>query len=462
LKFLPGKLFRCLQIIFCLIVICSMLACSSQPKLSFSYENDKALQSVLSKPVPYPAASFAVFSDPHIFDSALGTSGKAFEEYITADRKLVREAPEILDSAIASMKNESVSFILIAGDLTKDGEQASHVMTANYLKQLKDAGKKVYVVPGNHDIKNGHSYKYVGDGKERVASVTAAQFADIYADYGYRDALYRDKVSLSYVAEPVAGLWLLGLDDCRYDENIEDKESITDGKFKPDTLKWIEEMLAKAARENKSVIGMLHHGIVEHYIGQEKNYGEYIVDGAPDVNRMLAAYNVRMVFTGHYHAQDITVTSYADTKKFVFDVETGSLVTYPCPYRVISISTNQQAAVSEKVVSVIKSHPQDFPQYARKYLEDGIAGIATKTLMGYKLDRPEAEMLAKQIAPAFTAHYSGDEIIKPGQQIIQENGLSPLGWLVIQYRKDLIIGLWNDRPPQDNNVTLDLATGTWK
>jgi hypothetical protein len=320
----------------------------------------------------------------------------------------------------------------------------------------------VYVVPGNHDIKNGHSYKYVGDGQERVANVTAQQYTDIYADLGYKDALYRDTASLSYVAEPAAGLWLLAMDSCRYDENVEDKESITDGKFKPQTLKWIEEMLSKAAKDNKAVIGMMHHGIVEHYIGQEKNYGEYIVDSAPDVNRMLAAYNVRMVFTGHYHAQDVTATNYPDTKKFVFDIETGSLATYPCPYRVVSIDSTQKARVNTRMVTSIKSHPQDFPQYARKYLEDGIAGIATKTLMGYKLDRAEAEMLSKQVAQAFVAHYSGDEVVKPGQQVIQESGLSPLGWVVIQMRKDLIIGLWADRPPQDNNVTLDLANGTWQ
>lgn len=462
MKFRSHRLLQVFQIAACFISIMMLMACAGQPKLSFSYENDKALQSVLAKPVAYPAASFAVFSDMHIFDPALGTAGKAFEEYIAADRKLVRESSEILDAALTGMKNESVSFVLAPGDLTKDGEQASHIMAANYLKQLKDAGKKVYVVPGNHDVRNGHSYRYVGDGKERVPSVTAREFADIYADYGYKDALFRDSASLSYVSEPVAGLWLLAMDDCRYDENIEDKESITDGKFKPATLKWIEEMLSKAARENKAVIGMVHHGIMEHYIGQEKNYGEYIVDSAPDVSRMLAAYNVRMVFTGHYHSQDITVASYPDTGKFVFDLETGSLVTYPCPYRVVSIDASQKAAVTVKMVTSIKSHPQDFPQYARKYLEDGIAGIATKTIMGYKVDKPEAEMLSKQVAQAFVAHYSGDEIIKPGQQLIQEGGLSPMGWFVIQYRKDLIVGLWNDRPPQDNNVTLDLANGTWK
>ncbi len=91
------------------------------------------------------------------------------------------------------------------GDLTKDGEKSSHDVVAGYLAQLKAAGKKVYVIPGNHDIKNGLSYSYVGDGVQRVPNITAEQFTQIYADYGYKDALQRDTDSISYVAEPSPG-----------------------------------------------------------------------------------------------------------------------------------------------------------------------------------------------------------------------------------------------------------------
>jgi hypothetical protein len=169
-----------------------------------------------------------------------------------------------------------------------------------------------------------------------------------------------------------------------------------------------------------------------------------------------------MVFTGHYHAQDITVKNYPENGKFVFDIETGSLVTYPCPYRIVNISNDQQAAISEGMVTSIKSHPSDFPQFGRQYLFDQVAGMATKTLMGYKIGQAESENIAKQIAPAFVAHFAGDEKLAPGQQPVIETGLSPLAWAVIQYRKDLIIGLWNDLPPADNNITINLRDGSWK
>jgi 3',5'-cyclic AMP phosphodiesterase CpdA len=449
-----------IQAAFIIVLIASLVSCA--PKQEFKYEPDKSLASVLQNAPAYPEAGLVVFSDPHIYDTSLGTTGKAFEAYIEADRKLVREGPEILESAMSSIKGLKEDIVLVPGDLTKDGEKASHELAANLLAQLKAAGKKVYVVPGNHDIKNGHSYKYVGDSMERVPNITAQEFAQIYADYGYKDALQRDPDSLSYVAEVKPGLWLLALDACRYNENVEDKESVTDGRFNPRTLAWIQKMLGEAARQNKAVIVMMHHGIMEHYAGQEKNYGEYIVDDAPEVAKMLADYNARLAFTGHYHAQDITEKKFADNGKFVFDIETGSLVTYPCPYRIIDINKDGQAVITEGKVTAIKSHPDDFPAYGQKYLVDGIAGIATKTLQGYKIDKPEAQKIAAEIAQGFGAHYAGDEKLAQGQVMVTESGLSPLAWAVIQYRKDLIIGLWTDLPPADNNISINLKDGSFK
>ena len=451
---------RVIQFSICVAVIISLLACAP-PKPVFEYESSASLRQQLAQAPAYPEISFIVFSDPHIYDLELGTTGKAFQAYLDKDRKLLMESPEIMQFAIDSIKDLKADIVLVSGDLTKDGEKSSHEVFAGYLAQLKAAGKKVYVVPGNHDILNGLSCKYVGDNVERVPNITADQFAQIYADYGYKDALHRDPDSLSYVTEIQPGLWLLALDSCRYRENVEDEESVTDGKFSAQTLAWIEKLLGQAAKENKAVIVMMHHGIMEHYLGQQKNYGEYIVDDYEEVAKLFANYNARMVFTGHYHAQDITEKKY-DNGKFVFDIETGSLVTYPCPFRVITIGKDQMATIRPEFVTSIKSHPTDFPVYAKQYLMDGIAGIATNTLQGYKIERPEAEKIAKEIAVGFGAHYGGDEQLEAGQVMVTETGLSPLAWLVIQYRKDLILGLWKDLPPPDNEVTLNLKDGSWK
>ena len=452
------------HIALCVFLLTGAIACSARQEVEpkFKYESDASLRTLLEIAPAYPEASFLVFSDPHIYDPALGTEGKAFEDYLAYDRKLLRESTEIMEAAVAAIENEKASFVLVPGDLTKDGERVSHELAASYLSQLEAGGKQVYVVPGNHDIKNGYSFKYLGDMIERVPNITAAEFAQIYGEFGYKEALYRDSASLSYVAEPQAGMWLLALDSCIYAENIENEAPITDGKFSDATLGWVEEMLEKAATEKKAVIVMLHHCIVEHYVGQEKNYGEYVLDDFPAVSKLLAMYNARLVFTGHYHAQDITVARWPKTNKFVFDIETGSLVTYPTPYRIVNIDAAQKAAVQTKHIESISSHPADFQEYAKAYVQSGIEGIATSAIMGYKVDRAEAEKLARQVAQAFVAHYAGDESLPPGQEAMQTKGMSIPGQVVVTFRKDLVIGLWDDLEPPDNNITIDLKTGGWQ
>jgi hypothetical protein len=452
---------KILQIVICIFVIVGMAACTSSPDYKFKYESSPSIKATLEAALSYPETKFIVFSDPHVYDARLGTSGKAFESYLAEDRKMLAESTEIMQAAVDAIDNETADFVLVPGDMTKDGERSSHELMVKYLQQIEASGKQVYVVPGNHDINNGASVKYVGDNMERVPNVKPIEFAEMYADFGYKEALYRDPASLSYVAEPQPGLWLLALDSCRYNENVENEKPITDGQFSAEAMRWIEDMLEKAALENKALIVMVHHGVVEHYVGQEKNFGEYLLDDYPAISKLFAEYNALLVFTGHYHAQDITMARWTQPDKFVFDIETGSLVTYPSPYRIVTIDASQQAAIETKHIESIASHPNDFQEFAREYTESGIEGIATQAIMEYKVNQAEAEKLAVQVAQAFLAHYAGDENLPPGQEALQTSGLSIPGWVVVHFRKNLVIGLWHDLPPPDNDVTIDLNNGCW-
>lgn len=450
----------------CLVLALSILAvtgaaCSNGPE--FRYERDPSVRALIEgRTITYPGTAFVVLSDPHIFATSLGMEGPALEAYLATDRKLLRESTEIMESAIEMVKSETAEFVLISGDLTKDGERVSHELCASYLGQLEAAGKKVYVVPGNHDVLNGESFKYTDNRTERVPNVTPQEFAAIYAEYGYGEALYRDADSLSYVAEPKADLWLLALDSSRYRKNQESAEPVTDGAFSRETLDWIEGMLIKAAEQKKAVIAMLHHGIVEHYKGQEKYGGEYLLDSYPVFSRLLAAYGVQLVFTGHFHAQDITLQRWKDIKRPIFDIETGSLVTYPSPYRIVTIRASQTAELTAKRVTSIKSHPADFQEYARAYIESGIVNITLGILRDYGIKGPEAERLARQVAPAFVAHYAGDETIPPGQGEITVRGLGLRGWFIINGYEGVLNGLWRDLEPRDNDIMIDLTTGQWR
>lgn len=399
--------------------------------------------------------SFMVFSDPHYYDPSLGTEGKAFEEYLDSDRKLLRESRELLLEAIERIEKSDASFVVIPGDLTKDGTKVSHKEFALLMERLEAAGKQVYVIPGNHDISNGESNAFPGDTVELVESITPKEFGEIYANMGYSEALHRDDNSLSYVTEPAPGLWLLGLDACLYRENQENHHSHTDGQFKDETLSWIDEISELASENGKTMIAFMHHGIIEHYKGQEKFYGEYIVNDYKKISKQLASNGIRVVFTGHYHAQDVTMKKW-DEETFIFDVETGSLVTYPCPIREIRIS-NDSMHIKSHFIDKIPSYDSNFTEYSRQYVYDGIAGIGERTMIDMGLRPEDAAKLSGQIGAAFVTHYVGDE--PTGKHPLDLKGVKFLGRVIISFRKKLIKGLYKDIYPQDNDLIINLKTG---
>ncbi|MGC9342121.1 MAG: metallophosphoesterase family protein [Bacteroidales bacterium] len=403
----------------------------------------------------YPDTRFIVFSDPHYYNPELGTEGKAFEEYLDNDRKLLKESEEILQGTLDRIKKQTAEFVIIPGDLTKDGTLKSHQKFAEYLSEIEKMGKKVFVVPGNHDTSNPKSYSYRDSLKIKVENVEPGKFKSIYGAFGYQEALYADSFSLSYIVEPVDGIWLFALDACRYDENYEINYPVTGGKFKVETLQWIQNMLNHAVHMNKAVIGFMHHGVLEHYERQSKFFEDYVVQDFKKVSALFAAYGMRMVFTGHYHAQDITSAHYSDNS-FIFDIETGSLVTYPCPLRTVAIKNNT-AEISSQFITDIPSNQKNFPDYARNFVWSGVEGIARETLIGFKLKEAEAELLSGQVANAFVAHYTGDEQ-SPEKPFILD-GVSLKGRFLIGFRKKLVWNLWNDLPPADNEVLIDLSTG---
>jgi hypothetical protein len=400
-------------------------------------------------------------SDLHLFDPALGSTGSAFEVYLASDRKLLREGEAILDSALARVLDSKPDFFLVSGDLTKDGEEQDHRLLATKLSVISAAGIKVFVIPGNHDILNPEAYSYSGDTKTRVPNIGPEAFASIYGPYGYDAAIRRDPDSLSYVAEPVPGLWLLAIDTCVYAKNPSLPHPETRGELSGTRLAWALAALRDAQNAGKAVIAMEHHGIVEHYPSQRKYYREYLLDDFEKVGAKLAAEGLRLVFTGHFHANDATIGRFPASAKagegnWLLDIETGSLVTAPCPLRTVELDGNRISVSTLKLPSA-EGYP-DLQAYAKLHTSTGIAGMAVDAMLELKVPVAEARSLAPRIAEAFVAHYAGDEK-RPAGELLPTKGLSLIGRIVVANRRPLVEGLWTDLPPVDNDFVLDLQTG---
>lgn len=399
----------------------------------------------------------AVISDVHIMaPSLLKQDGKALEDYIANDRKLLREGPALVREASERILAEKPDVLLITGDLTKDGETVSHLfLRDSCLVPLRNAGIDIYVIPGNHDVNNPHAVEFDGDVTRRVPTPSAEEFAEIYADYGYGDPLARDPYSLSYVVRLAPGLRLLCLDACRYEDNsFEENTCITDGRLKKETKKFIKEQAKAARRDGDRMIAMMHHGVVRHWKWQTIVMGDYLVDNWRSVAGMLGRLGIDVVFTGHFHSHDIS------TRCRLTDVETGSLVSYPAPMRFVEIDGDRMKIRTELLSGEGLSFPSgnSFEQEMLEYADGAMRGVVDGIIPD-DVDSLAKERSCAILAKAYTAHLKGDE--QPS-----EAELAELKAAVKQLRKETWLyafildrvgrNFWTDLKPSDAETELTL------
>lgn len=399
-----------------------------------------------------------VISDVHLMHpDLLKQDGAAFERYVANDRKMLKESRSLLEETIGKILAQHPRYVLVAGDLTKDGETISHLMLRDqYLKRLRDAGIGVFVVPGNHDVNNPHAVEFLGDTTQRVATPSREEFAQIYADYGYGNAIARDTASLSYVVDLNEQVRLLCLDACKYYENDYDENScVTVGRLKDATIDFIKEQATNAKESGKRMIAMMHHGVVEHWKWQEKAMGEYLVDDWKKRADMLSKQGIEIVFTGHFHAQDIA------KRGSLYDIETGSLVSYPSPYRTVTLRGNMLYVTTDLVKGDSIQLPQgvSLTDYSREFARSGVGNIVSAVLPDEVPDSVKT-MAGDAITDAYVAHLAGDEQMNDSD----DEKISYIGKLIKKHSSwkysyiftHIARNLWTDGDPEDNKIEIVL------
>lgn len=397
----------------------------------------------------------AVASDVHVMaPSLLVSEGEAYAEYMKNDRKLLKESPALLDALTARMIDEHPDFVFLTGDLTKDGELESHrYLVEHCLKKLAAAGIAAYVIPGNHDVNNPHAEHFDGSKAERVETVSPKTFSEIYADYGYGKAVARDTASLSYVFQLTPTLRVLALDACKYYLNDFDKnECRHDGVLKEATIRFAEEQIAKAHAEGMHIIGMMHHGLMEHWKYQNRVLPGYVIDNSKDVCKRLRKSGLRVVFTGHLHAQDIVSDGNG-----LYDVETGSLVSYPSPYRVAVLDEETLQLEGKRIHSIAyDTKGVSYADYAREHTAEGFRTIISRMFPGNVPDSLRAEAV-EVITDAMCDNYAGDEHLTPQRDEQIKRVKKALRKYT--FKRSLIFNavarsLWSDLNTKDNNLTI--------
>ncbi len=415
-----------------------------------------------TQPATTNPVRFAVISDPHLYNTRLGTSGAAWQETLYRDPKLLKESEPIFDSALASIVQQNVQFLIIPGDLTKDGELVDHVLMAQHLAKLEQHGIQVFVVPGNHDINNPYAVRYVGDTARPVPNVSPNVFRALYQRFGYGQALSRDANSLSYVAEPVPGLRLLAIDSCKYQDNEQLGQPVTSGRISPQTMAWIATQLQQAQAAGKGVIAFMHHGVNLHFFGEDQLFPDYLVDDWANVSAQLAAAGLKVIFTGHYHAQDAAfpVDASGHPSLSLLDIETGSLAQYPCAYRIATLNGNVLTIESQRVTAPdVDTGGLPFQQFAEQNLRELMqVQIGEELSTSFGLGPAQIAVVAPLVTDALVANYAGDEA--PSQTT-----LDTINYLISQgppmdQLGALLLGIWTDLYPADNPMSVPNAVGS--
>lgn len=401
----------------------------------------------------------AVISDIHVMaPELLKEKGSAFEAYISHDRKLLEESPELLKACVAELVRQRPDVVLIAGDLTKDGERVSHEYTAQQLlKPLRNAGIAVYVVPGNHDVNNPHAVVFLKDTVQRTATVSPEEFATCYQDYGYGQAIARDEHSLSYVVQLNDSVRLLGVDACRYEENDFNRNiCVTGGRIKPETMEFIRKQAVDAKEHGCRMLTMMHHGLVRHWKWQDKVMSDYLVAHWKKEAKAFAKLDLNLVFTGHFHAQDVVEFG---KKRRVYDIETGSTVSYPLPYRLVTLK-GQEAVIATNYLLQIPGTglKKELESRSRKFAEAAIVTVL-KNMLPAKVPDSVARKAGEVLGKAYVAHLGGDEKIPadyPAELKAACKELRPYSWKYAYALKRLGKYMFTDLFPADNTVVIKL------
>ena len=301
----------------------------------------------------------AVMSDDHYLSPSMIRDTADYTTALNSDRKMFAESDAILRTMLDAVRQDKPDVLLISGDLTKDGEQECHKALAKALQQLQQdvLGLKIYVINGNHDIRNADALNFnTADGKALPATRTEPEdFRRIY-DFVYSDptviATYtppagKEAGGLSYVACPADGYTLIAIDTGRYSSDNTStgkNEHETSGAISAELEQWVIAQIKAAKARGDVVLGMQHHGLIAHFDVQPTILPMYLVNNYEQLTQEYADAGMSVMFTGHSHAVDIASATTA-AGNTIYDIETGSGLTYPSPLRFVELRRSADATV---------------------------------------------------------------------------------------------------------------------
>lgn len=363
-------------------------------------------------------------ADLHYYSPTLGTSGSAYEMRSGSDQKCLAETGAIIDAAFEKIANSDTDAVLIAGDVTNDGETVSHNELREKFYRLKKK-KPVYLVTATHDwCCDGNPRKFIGaEVSNNVETMPPEKLSEFYSDFGPKQAVAKYKTHLgiySYVVQLSENVRLLAICD---DQNGKGRAGYTEDHFK-----WIEQQIKLASDDNCLIIGMQHHLLIPH-INPLLTAGCCVGDREETASRLADA-GLKYMFVGHSHIQR-TDEFKSPSGNVITEVNIGSLCGYPAP--IVEVTVLQDMRLKVDVDHLDSFEWQGRRVNAEKYMRRHSCRLIERVLESGSADDFEARMTALQangrkLRPLYP-------LVKPVMNIIKDGTVGEL------YSKIRLFGL---------------------
>ena len=267
-------------------------------------------------------------TDMHYISPRINDNSPRFiEMLLEGDGKMTHYCEQVAEAFVDDVIRKKPDAVLVGGDISFNGEKASIEDYAEKLARIEERGIQVLVIPGNHDIDYPFAFEYKDDSRTLTDRITKEDFEHIFNDFGYSEALSRDKDSLSYIYQVSDRVYVVAIDTST-------QNYLQIPLLSQESCEWLERELGKLP-EDAIVISLTHQSLLEHYPGIETGNIRTIVNG-DRVARILRDNGVRLNLSGHIHVRDIV------TDGDMTDIATVSMAVLSADYGVIEISDGKR------------------------------------------------------------------------------------------------------------------------
>ena len=310
-------------------VICLLTSCTGST--AGENINGPSVTKTRAGPVHIITATDFHYLSPRINDK--GTAIQAVSKL--GDGKNLPYSAEIVEAFIDQVIQHKPDALVLTGDLTFNGEAASHEDLVKLLAKVEANDIRVAVIPGNHDIAIPDTFAFSGDKAKKTDSITYDRFRELYSDFGYAEARLKDPDSFSYILEVSDDYWVAMI-DANTEKNI--------GRVTKKTLTWLESALKQAQLLGKTVISATHQNVRIH---NELFIGGYMIANNIDLKMILDKYNVRYNMSGHIHIQHLNLD-----EKSVNESATGALSVSPHNFAHVRLDEERTVSYRTETVNV--------------------------------------------------------------------------------------------------------------